>query len=219
MTGKMKIIILVGIGVVGFGGSYLVSSLLGGKKQPATQSAGEQTKGPSDEFGPILASASDSSITIGMRETELTALIREVRLKIDDCRKKQKELEKREKRIHIAGEVLKKQAEELESLRMQLVSPLTSIKEAIAELESTRIRIDKTEQSNMKRIALMIEKMDTTSSSQMFTGMCKNNQEDDAVKILYYMSARSAGKVLSEMTDKTLAARLCGKLKKIQEKG
>ncbi len=219
MTGKLKIIILVGIAVVGFGGSYLASSLLGGKKQPSTQPAGEQAEGQSDEFGPILESVSGQSITIGMREAELTALIREVRLKISDCKKKQKELEKREKRIHIAGEVLKKQAEELEALRMQLVSPLTRIKETIAELESTRVRIDKTEQSNMKRIAAMCEKMDTASSSQMLTGMCQNNQEDDAVKILYYMSERSAGKLLSEITDKTLAAKLCGKLKKVQEKG
>ena len=215
MSGKLKIIILAGIAVVGFGGSFLASSWLGDKKRPSTQPAGEQAKVESDEFGPITASV----ITTGMKETELTALIREVRLKISDCKKKQKELEKREKRIHIAGEVLKKQAEELEALRMQLVSPLTRIKEAIAELESTRVRIGKTEQSNMKRIAAMCEKMDTTSSSQMLTGMCENNQEDDAVKILYYMSERSAGKLLSEITDKTLAAKLCGQLKRIQEKG
>lgn len=218
MTAKLKIIILVGIAVVGFGGSYLASSLLGGKKQPATQPVGEQAKGLSDAFGPILASAGQP-ITIGMRETELTALIREVRVKIDDYRKKEKKLEKREKRIRIAGKVLKQQAEELEALRVRLVSPLTRIKDAIAELESTRIRIDKTEQSNIKRIAAICEKMDATSSSQMLTRMCKNNQEDDATKILYYMSERSAGKLLSEITDKTLAAKLVGKLQKIQEKG
>lgn len=218
MTGKLKIIILVGIAVVGFGVSYLVSPWLAGEKTSATLPAGEQAKDKTDEFGPILASASGQTITLGMREAELTALIREVRLKIRDSKKKQKELEKREKRIHIAGEVLKKQAEELEALRIQLVSPMTRIKETIAELESTRIRIDKTEQANMKRIATMCEKMDTTSSSQMLTRMCENNQEDDAVKILYYMSKRSAGKLLSEITDITLAAKLCGKLKKVQEK-
>jgi flagellar motility protein MotE (MotC chaperone) len=47
--------------------------------------------------------------------------------------------------------------------------------------------------------------------------MCSNNQEEDAVKILRFMSERSAGKILTEMSDKEMAARLCSKLKVIQE--
>ena len=217
MTGKLRIIVLAGIGIVGFGGAYLASSMFGDKQQTTTQPAGE-TKDQHEDSAD-LPGVPGQSISNAKREKELTELIREVRLKIRDCRKKTDELEKREKRVRIAGEMLKKQAEELEALRMKLVSPLTRIREAIAELEGTRVRIVKTEQSNMKRIAKMCEKMDSASGSQMLIGMCKNNQEDDAVKILYYMSERSAGKLLSEITDKTLAAKLCGKLKKVQEKG
>ncbi len=216
MTGKLRIIVLAGIGIVGFGGAYFASSMFGTKKQPTTQPA-DKAKDQTGDLASLPMSA--QSVTVAMTKKELTELIREVRLKISDCRKKTDELEKREKRVRIAEGVLKKQAEELEALRIQLVSPVTRIRETIAELGSTRVQIAKTEQSNMKRIATMCEKMDSTSSSQMITGMCKNNQEDDAVKILYYMSERSAGKLLSEITDKTLAAQLCGKLKKVQEKG
>ncbi len=216
MTGKLRIIVLAGIGIVGFGGAYLASSMFGTKQQPTTRPAGE-TKDQGDDFASLPTSG--QSISNAKREKELTELIREVRLKIRNCRKKTDELEKREKRVRIAGEMLKKQAEELEALRMQLVSPLTRIREVIAELESTRVHIAKNEQSNMKRIAKMCEKMDSANGSQMLIGMCQNNQEDDAVKILYYMSERSAGKLLAEITDKTLAAKLCGKLKKVQEKG
>ena len=218
MTGKLRIIVLAGIGIVGFGGAYLASSMFGTKPQTTTQPAGE-TEDQSEDSAFLPGAAPGQSISNAKRQKELTELIREVRLKIRDCRKKQDELEKREKRVRIAGEMLKKQAEELEALRMKLVSPLTRIREAIAELEGTRVHIAKTEQSNMKRIAKMCEKMDSAGSSQMLIGMCNNNQEDDAVKILYYMSERSAGKLLSEITDKTLAAKLCGKLKKVQEKG
>ncbi|MCK4625571.1 MAG: hypothetical protein KAV00_09700 [Phycisphaerae bacterium] len=218
MTGKLRIIVLAGIGIVGFGGAYLASSMFGPKKQATTQPAGEAKDQPED-LADLPEAMPGQSISNAKREAELTGLIREVRLKIRDCRKKTDDLEKREKRVRIAGEMLKKQAEELEALRMQLVSPLTRIREAIAELESTRVRIAKTEQSNMKRIATMCEKMDSANGSQMLIGMCQNNQEDDAVKILYYMSERSAGKLLAEITDKTLAAKLCGKLKKVQEKG
>ncbi len=219
MSGKMRIIILAAIAIVGFGVSYLASNWFGGSEKPVPQTASGQEQ-QADVFAQMVMPESAGPIAIAKRENQLMGLIKEVRLKVSDYKKMNKELEKRERRIQMAGEALKKQAKELEALRMQLVLPLTRMRETIAEMENTRIRIAKEENVNMKHIAQVCEKMDSTSSSQMLTGMCRNNQEDDAVKILYFMSKRSAGKLLSEITDKALAARLCGKLKKVhQEKG
>ena len=218
MTGKLRIIVLAGIGIVGFAGAYFASSMVGDKPQTTTQPA-DKTKDQTGDSASLPGATPDQSISNAEREAELTALSRELRLKIRSYRKKLDGLEKQEKRVRIAEEMLKKQAEELEAQRMQLVSALPRLREVIAELEGTRVHIAKTEQSNMKRIATMCEKMDSASGSQMLIGMCENNQENDAVKILYYMSERSAGKLLAEITDKTLAAKLCGKLKKVQEKG
>jgi flagellar motility protein MotE (MotC chaperone) len=39
------------------------------------------------------------------------------------------------------------------------------------------------------------------------------------VKILLFMSERSAAKLLAAMTDKDLAAGLCEKLKRVQQEG
>ena len=55
------------------------------------------------------------------------------------------------------------------------------------------------------------------AGSRILEGMCTNKQEADAVKILFYMQERSVAKVLAEMTDKNMAARLCEQLKRVKE--
>jgi flagellar motility protein MotE (MotC chaperone) len=219
MSGKLRIIVLVLVGVVGFAGSFLISPWLGAGGEQAAQPPGAavDTTEELDVFGKMAVPGSAQSVTVSMKEEELSQLIREVRLKIDACKQKQDQLEQREERIRIAGETLKKQAEQLEALRVQLVAPLTRIQEEKAALEATRIRIGTQERTNIKRLAKVYEKMDAATGGEILIGMCKNKQEDDAVKILRYMSERSAGKVLSEMTDKELAARLCTKLQRLQE--
>ena len=51
--------------------------------------------------------------------------------------------------------------------------------------------------------------------------MCKNEQEDDVVKILYVMSERAAAKVLGKIgeTNAELGARLVSKVKRIRQEG
>ena len=154
-----------------------------------------------------------------MKENELQELIKELQLTIENYRKKNIELTKKEKRIQIASGTLEKQAQEMEALRTELISPqgpLARIREEKAELDKTRILIATTEQDNIKKLAKQYDKMDSASGSQMLAEMC-NKREDDAVKILYYMSPRKSAQMLSEMSNQTLSAKLCGRLIKIQE--
>jgi flagellar motility protein MotE (MotC chaperone) len=171
------------------------------------------------EVGEIPTPASVQPVTIGMKERELDRLARELRLKIGVYNGKQRELEKQQKRIHVAEELLAQHAKELEALRMQLVAPLTRLREAKADLESTRVLVAKEEKANLKHTAAIYEKMDTAIGGEILTSMCKNSQEDDVVKILFYMSERAAAKLLAEIPDKDIAAELCQKLKKVQEEG
>jgi flagellar motility protein MotE (MotC chaperone) len=62
--------------------------------------------------------------------------------------------------------------------------------------------------------------MDTTQSAKILTTMASNNQIKDAVKILYYMSERNAGKLLGEIgtTRPDTASELSLQLKQIKEK-
>ena len=115
--------------------------------------------------------------------------------------------------------MLKEQARELEQLRIQLVAPLNELKKAQQRLRQSRIRITKQELANLKRIAQFNEKKDPATAAETLVVMCKNKQYDDAVKILYLMSERSAGKVLSEMTDRELEAQLYQRMKLIEPEG
>ena len=222
MKGKKQIIILVALAVVSFAVSYLVSGWLSGQKPgPSPQPLAGQTTQEQLGIGgvPTPTLGSVQPVTISMKEQELDRLGKELRLKIDAYRVKQKQLDKQQKQIQLAGQLLEKQAKELEALKMELMTPLNGLKDAMASLENTRIRVAKLEKSNLKRTATIYEKMDAARGVGILIAMYKNNQEDDVVKILFYMSEKKAAKLLAEMQDQNIAAKLCQKLKKIQEDG
>ena len=83
----------------------------------------------------------------------------------------------------------------------------------------SRIQIAKQETENLKKIAARYEKMDSTAAAEILTAMCENGQPADAVKILYIMSERSAGKVIGEIADRKLAAQLLEQMKRIEQEG
>jgi flagellar motility protein MotE (MotC chaperone) len=212
---KLAIIVMAALGVVSFVVSFLLSGWLGDSPQSA-QAGTEDAAAQQQELDlPELAAAAPAPPQV----KELDELIREMRLRMAEYSKKDKQLQQREKRLQLAQELLKKQATELESLRMELSTPLTRLKEAQAELQQSRVSIAKQEEANLKKTAAIYEKMDPASGSEYLTEMCANKQEQDVVKILYLMSERSAAKVLAEMTDTSLAARLTEMMKRIQQEG
>ena len=218
MTGKKLVIIVIGgLGLLSFAVSFVLSTFLGGSPQPA--SAGPGGEDASGAQGRALAQMGGlGQPAVLPKAKQLDELIKEVRFRIHEYRRKQKALERREKRLGLAEELLKKQAKDLESLRMELVAPLTGLRETRAKLEQTRILIAKQEETNLKRTAAVYEKMDATSGGGIFVQMCADGQENDAVKILYCMSERAAAKLLAEIerTDQPLAAKLSAMMKRIQ---
>jgi flagellar motility protein MotE (MotC chaperone) len=150
-------------------------------------------------------------------ERQLDELQKEYRQKLEACRKKEDELQTLAKRVAMEQELLKKQATDLENLQVQLVAPLTRLKEAQAELQRTRVTVAAQEKANLKRTALIYAGMDSAAGGRILTDMCQNNKEDDAAKILFYMQERAAAKLLAEIRDRGLAAKLFDKLKVIKE--
>ena len=225
MKGKLKIIILAVIAITSFGASYFLSPRLGGSggAPPATK---DQTKAP--EAGAAIPlvpiePASAQAVTIAMKRQELQTLITELRLKLDNCRTKEKELAESEKRNKIAEEVLKKQAQELEKLRLGLIPALQRYQEIKKEAETSQIRITVEEDKNIKLLAGRYDAMDSDGAAKILTDLWTGSQQDLAVKILYYMQARSAAKVLAAVSaSKTkgaaeLAARLSEKFQTVQK--
>lgn len=187
--------------------------------QPATAAASAPAVPPAIE-PPLLVSGSpggSSEAALRQKERQLEELVRDLQGRIAECRRREEELAQREKRIAAAQDMLKTQAQELENLRIQLVAPLARLKEAKSELQQSQILVAQQEKENLKKTALIYEKMDAASGCRILEAMCANRQEADAVKILHYMSDRAAAKLLSEITDKQLAANLTEKMKQFKE--
>ena len=216
MSGKkLVIIVIAGLGALSFAVSFLLSGRRGAP--PAAPPADQAAQAGSQLQQQMALAGLSEDVQLQPKAKQLDELIRDVRMRIAEYRHKVEKLEQREQRLRLAEGLLKTQAKDLEALRMELVAPLTRLKEAKAELEQGRVRIAQEELKNLKRLATTYEKMDATSGSEALTAMCANKQEDDAVKILYFMSERSAAKLLAKMPDKTLVAKLSGKIKKIQQ--
>lgn len=215
---KKKLIVLVGLIAVSFGVSFALTSMLS-KPAPQPASADEAGKGPAPEG--VLPGGIQIGAVEAMRpkEQQLQELVQEMRLKSSEYRTKLRKLKDREKRLEITQGLLTQEAQDLENLRLKLVAQLPLLKEAKAELIQTRIRIGRAESGNLERLAKTYEKMDPTAGSEILAKMVTHEQEEDAVKILFFMSERSSAKLLAEITDKDLAARLCEKMKKIEKEG
>jgi len=217
MLGKKRIIILAAAGVVSFGVSFMISLWLGPAAAPAqpaaTQPVAKGQAGPPPELTVPLPPP--DAVRVSPREAQLNGLVKELRFERQRLRAKAEQLANREKQIEMVMEDLNRRAEELETLRLKLLSPLNSLKEARAELERTRVRIRLEETANLKKMAKSYDVMDSEGGSKILAEMCSGGQEDDAVKLLYYMKERSAAKILAAFTDQALAARLTEKLKRI----
>lgn len=220
MKDKKRIIILGALAIISFAASYLVSGWLGGEEpKPSPQPSDGQAPPDQMVIGAPPAPGSIQPITIIMKERELDRLAKELRLEISTFRDKKKQQEKQQERIKETEKLLAEQVKELEGLQMKLAAPLARLRDAKGDLENTRVRIKEQEKSNLKRTATIYEKMDAAKGSGILIAMYKNNQEDDVVKILFYMSEKKAAKLLAEIPDPKVAADLCQKMKKIQEDG
>jgi flagellar motility protein MotE (MotC chaperone) len=206
----MKIgIVLVVLAGLSFGSSYFISTRMI-KRADASQMATTKPQAPPP--APVEAIVADSQ-----KEQQLDSLVKELHQKIEDCRRHQEELDQRETRVQLAQESLQKRSEELEALQLKLVAPLTALKDAQADFKRQQVLVATQEKVNLKRTAAIYEKMEPAKCAKILTDMCVGSQEEDAAKILHFMSERAAAKLMGEITDKGLAASLTEKLKNIQE--
>lgn len=233
------IIITAAAGLVSFAGAFVFSFL----RPPSQQELSSQSSQPApgdDESQAALsqsqsgAAAASGPVTKAMTEQELKNLILDIRGKIQDYNNKLQALGVRERRLQLAQDMLKKDIENLNSLRIELASAVANLKSERDKLIKSRLQIDQTEKSNLVSIAATYDKMEVSGASKILTNMCAaqitgktqavksdsvGGSFDDAVKILYYMSERTKAKLLAELasSEPALAAALCKRLKQIVE--
>lgn len=215
MGKKQLILLLGGLAVVSFGISLGVSHFIL-KKEPPKPSAGAQ--GPGGEPASMPAGVMASVVpALSPKEKQLEDLIQELKSRVEEARKREAELDKREKRLAMAQEALGKQAKEIEDQVILLKAPLTNLQSEQKRLKDLQVSITALEAVNLKKTAAIYEKMDAASGGKVVEQMCAGSQEDDAAKILRFMSERSAAKLMQEISDKALVARLCDKMKRMKE--
>jgi len=213
---KFAILLLMGLAAATFGASYGLSLWLGTSTGSAAADvakkgvAGEGKADAPDTEAPEMPTAH-------LGEKHLMALVRQVRGKLDDCRQREKDLAAQQRRLQVAREDLRKEAQHLETLRARLAAATAKLKETRSALEKARLEVRADEQRNLKHTAEIYDSMDPQAAADVIQDMCKNQQEEDAAKVLHFMTERSAAKLLAAITDPTLVADLCRKMKRIRE--
>jgi hypothetical protein len=224
---KKQIIMLAGAGIICFAASFVFAWLR--MPKPVVQTEPNE---PSQAALPVVTDlaniksdtyintdANNAAFRKAMTEKQLKLLIQSMRAKMAEVDQKEQDLAIREQQIGIAKDTLKKDVNDLNKLQIELAAATAAVRQEREKLESLRVQITQDEISNFKKTASIYDRMDSASGSKILSKMCANEQTDDAVKILNYMTERTAAKMLGEIgtTDPNLAANLCEKLKKVKE--
>lgn len=238
-----KLIIMTAAGLVSFAGAFVFawltkpSPVSGPDELNQTTLAGGDTEPglPEPQADMIDAvSAVPGAVKKTMTERQLRNLIHDVREKMQEYKNKLQDLAVQEQRLQVAQDVLKKDIENLDNLRIELTSIIANIRSERNKLLKSRLEITQAETANLVSIAATYDKMEVSGASKIMTNMCSipdPNQAqgsgvskwggnfDDAVKILYYMTERTKAKLLAELanSEPKLAAALCQRLKQIVE--
>jgi hypothetical protein len=230
-----KKIIIAAVGLVSFSGAFVFAWFT--KPPPDNQAsrsdesmiAGHETELllPRQTAGTMgRAGLGDEKTRKAMTEKQLKSLIHEVREKIKDYDDRLEGLHVREERLQLAQEMLKKDIDELNNLRVELASAVASLKEQQEQLRKSRVKVAQAEKSNLISMAAAYDKMDPASAGKILTNMSRTKDGrlggtnlDDAVKILHYMTGRTKAKLLAELvgSEPKLAAVYCQRLKQIVE--
>jgi hypothetical protein len=240
---KKFIIITAAAGLISFAGAFVFAWLTG----PSDVSVPEQSEQPvlagsESELEPMqirtnaesMLAAASGPMTKALTEQQLKNLVLDVRQKMQEYNDRLQALGVRERRLRLTQDMLKKDIEDLNTLRIELASTVANLKSEREKLLKSKLEIDQIEKTNFVSIAATYDKMDVTGATKIIKTMCtmQDTSEiksieagntigsfDDAVKILYYMTERPKAQLLAELADSQpdLAAALCNRLKQIVE--
>jgi flagellar motility protein MotE (MotC chaperone) len=224
---KTQIILLAVTGVISFAATFGVGFILKKNKAvpaaanaatPAPLTAAQDSKTPAAK-AETPRSETTTTGESAMSESQLKTLIYDLRQKMQDYKDKQKELEQEAQRIEIARQGLQEEVEQLNQLREKLNLTLSALQEKERTVRDSLIKVETVEKTNLQRIAATYDKMDPAQAGKILATMVSNSQTKDAVKILYYMSERNAGKLLGEIgaANPETAGMLSLQLKQVEE--
>lgn len=205
---KIHIIIIFAAGILSFAGMFGITSFV---KKSQSEALGavvdEQLAASEVEDGFALKPPAEPSyggnsggLQKSMLEDQLRNLILVVRETIQDQKSTERDLAAEEKQIQMAHATLLADIDRLSKIHDQMKFTISVLKSREASLDNILLEIETTEKKNLVRIAATYDKMDVTQSSEIMINMASSQQLDDAVKIMYLMSERTAAKLLGEIS-------------------
>jgi hypothetical protein len=241
---KKFIIITAAAGLVSFAGAFVFAWLTGPSQESMPEESEQLKLAAGDESQQSLpqtrtsvvntVDATSGPITKAMTEQQLKNLVLDVRQKMQEYNDRLKALGVRERRLQLTQDTLKKDIEDLNTLRIEIASTIANLKTERDKLIKSKLEIDQIEKTNFISLAASYDKMNVTGASKIITKLCAAQDTskiqdieagrttgsfDDAVKILYYMTERTKANLLAELanSEPDLAAALCKRLKLIVE--
>ncbi|HEX42756.1 MAG TPA: hypothetical protein ENN81_11960 [Phycisphaerales bacterium] len=224
---KKMIVMTAAAALLSFAGTFVAGWLTGGPGPAAARASVDANTPDEGIITPNEPLANDLLATVagvdgnGLLEKKLKNLVFEVRERIQDLEARKQELDLREQRIQSAQETLDADASELAKLRVEVAATVATLRSEREKLAQSRVAVSKQEKANLMTIAATYDKMDPAGAAAIFSSMTKNQagSPTDAVKILYYMTERTKGKVLGELagTEPQLAAYFSQRLKQVSE--
>lgn len=223
------LILTISAGVLIFGISLGIGWLMSENDDTDIDRTAQQTKTEPDsnQTEPELVDASESTtdeFSRNISERELKRLLVETRDTLKEYKQKINNLEKKQTRINTIRKIVEKDLRELDELRSELTQASSEMKSKISRLEKLKVEIDESKRDNLVALASTYDTMDSSSASNILANMARLPGEDeksinDAIKILYFMSDRTRGKLLEKLSENEpeLAAVFCNKLKFITE--
>jgi flagellar motility protein MotE (MotC chaperone) len=231
---KKLIIIIAAAAILSFGGAFgtawLTRPQSAAAEEPNAAQHRDATRVQAElGVGQPSAEQQERARQRAMTEEQLRTLVKEVRDKSQEYQERLDGLQTQEQRIKVAQDALKEDVKALEDLRVEVATAVAALKAQRDELERTRIRIAENDKVSLKTAATTYEKMDPDSAARLLANTCKaktgaaadrTTHIEDAVKILYFMTDKKRGAVLTSMmqTEPDLAGALAMKLKQIVEK-
>jgi len=225
MSGKKNLIIMISLAAAGFAASFAASMMMSGGRDGAGPAAGPDAKASAGQDFLPAATALPGTGAVSLNPTRklLNDLIREVKARQAQLTQRERAVEAREKRLKSAEGKLKELAKEAELQHVQAVASLKTLQTKMAKLDKDVILITTGENAQLTKIAETYAAMDPTQCAQAFVKMWGNDQSPTVVKLLGFMEARRAAKVLNEIIDidkeGKVSAELVEKWKRVREKG
>ena len=223
-----KLIIIIAAALISFGGTFGVGWFLNSRQAAdvdAANAEGDTDNIDQNGLTPAIADTRQPA-KLSMAEREMKSLIFDLKEKGNEYNKKLRDLKTEEERLETTRSQIKADIEELNTLRLEMADTVAQVKIEMDKLDKSRVKIAQEEIKNLVTIAATYDKMDAAAASTILVNMSlKSGSEstidvekmEDAVKILHYMSDRTKGELLAEMSNREpkLAAMFTQSLKLI----